>query len=141
MSIQDYFIMGSELLSGWSVDDVREWLTTHTDQQSIIDAYAAVHNQAIWIEDEEYDYEKGTTAYAYACEPIDAWFALMNELQEIVFGYLRDEGIKIPDRGYNSVLASFMEQHGYRDGNGWWVQEMISISEPKKRSFLFRGVN
>ena len=66
MSIQDYFIMGSELLPGWSVDDVREWLTTHTDQQSIIDAYAAVHNQAIWIEDEEYDYEEGTTAYAYA---------------------------------------------------------------------------
>lgn len=123
MRIQDYFIMGSEPLSQWSVDEVREWLTEHTNQQSIIDAYAAVHNQAFFIEDREYDYEEGTTAYTYACEQTDAWFTLMNELQEIIFDYIRDNGIAIPDKGFNSVLAPFMEQHGYRDRSGWWIKK------------------
>ena len=34
----------------------------------------------------------------------------------------RDEGISIPEKGYNVVLAPFMEQHGYYDENGWWVK-------------------
>ena len=123
MSNQDFFIMGSEPLPDLSVDDVRQWLTEHTDKQSIIDAYAAVHNKAWWIEDNEYDYEEGTTAYAYACEQTDAWFTLMDELQEIIFGYLRDKGIPIPEKGYHKVLVPFMEQHGYNDGNGWWVKK------------------
>lgn len=122
MSIQDYFIMGSEPLPDLSVDDIRKWLSEHTDKQSIIDAYAAVYNKAWCIEDNEYDYEEDTTAYTYACEQTNTWFALMNELQEIIFGYLRDEGIAIPEKGYNVVLAPFMEQHGYYDGNGWWVK-------------------
>ena len=74
MSKQEYFIMGSEPLLDWTVDDVRKWLSTHKDQKSIIDAYAAVHNQAFWIEDNEYDYEEGATAYTYACEQTDSWF-------------------------------------------------------------------
>lgn len=72
MNIENYYIMGEEPLQGWTVDDVREWLKSHTDQQSIIDAFAAVYNKFIWIEDEEYDYEVGTTAYSYACEQTDA---------------------------------------------------------------------
>ena len=123
MSIQDNFIMGSEPLLDWSVDNVREWLTTHTDQQSIVDTYVAVHNQAFWIEDDEYDYEEGTTAYTYACEQTDAWFALMEELEEIIYSYLRNEGIEIPDKGRIAVLAPFMDKHGYRDGNGWWIKK------------------
>lgn len=51
MSIQDYFIMGSEPLPDLSVDDIRKWLSEHTDKQSIIDAYAAVYNKAWWIDD------------------------------------------------------------------------------------------
>ena len=123
MSNRDFFIMGSEPLPNLSVDDIRQWLTEHTDKQSIIDAYAAVHNKAWWIEDNEYDYEEGTTAYTYACEQTDAWFALMDELLEIIFGYIRDEGIIIPEKGYNTVLAPFMEKHGYNDGNGWWMKK------------------
>ena len=47
----------------------------------------------------------------------------MDELQEIIFGYLRDEGITIPEKGYHKVLVPYMEQHGYNDGNGWWVKK------------------
>lgn len=123
MSIQDYFIMGSEPLPDVSIDDIRKWLSEHTDKQSTIDAYAAVHNKAWWIEDNEYDYEEGTTAYAYACEQTDAWFSLLKELEEIIFGYLRDEGIMIPEKCQITVLALFMEKHGYYDANGWWVKK------------------
>lgn len=121
MNIQNVFAMANEPLANMNVDDIREWLSEHNDKQNIIDAYASVHNQAWWIEDNEYDYEEGTTAYAYACEQTDAWFALTDELQEIIFGYLREEGIAIPKKGYISVLAPFMERHGYYYGNGWWI--------------------
>jgi hypothetical protein len=35
---------------------------------------------------------------------------------------LRKKGILIPDTGKIAVLAPFMEQYGYIDGNGWWVK-------------------
>ena len=123
MSNHDHIFMGSESLYDWKVDDVRKWLSSHTDQQSIIDAYAAVYNQAFGIEDNEYDYEEGTTAYAYACEQTDSWFSLMDELEEIVYGYLRSEGITIPEKGRIAVLAPFMDRHGYHNGSGWWIKK------------------
>ena len=121
MNIENFYIMGEEPLQGWTVDDVREWLKSHSDQQSIIDAFAAVHNKHIWVEDDEYDYEIGTTAYAYACEQTDAWSALADELLELIFGYVRDEGGTIPETGWYYAITPFMEKHGYRAGNGWWV--------------------
>ena len=36
MSKQEYFIMGSEPLSDWTVDDVRKWLSTHKDIREIV---------------------------------------------------------------------------------------------------------
>jgi len=120
-------VMASEPLPDYSPDDVREWYVLHKNEQGLADAYAAAHNEAWWVEDDEYDFEEGTPEYAEARRITDEWFSVMDELKEAIFVILQAEGIRIPKTGQIQVLAPFMERNGYYDGNGWWAPKSENV--------------
>lgn len=117
------FVMASEPLPDMSPEDLREWYSHNQSEQGLAVAYAAAHNKAWWVEDNEYDFEEGSPEHAEACAITDAWFTLMEEFESRIFSILRSEGVVIPEKGRIVVLCPFMERNGFFDGQGWWIRK------------------
>ena len=117
----DIIVMDREPIPELSPEDVRAWFALHQDENGLAKAFAAVSNKFWWVEDNEYDYEKGTSEYEEAVRITDAWGVLMDELKNRIFDILKTEHVTIPETGQIDVLKPFMERNGYYDGNGWWI--------------------
>ena len=46
----------------------------------------------------------------------------MEQYEAQIFDILRRKNIVIPKQGTIRALIPFMKEHGYYDGNGWWVK-------------------
>ena len=111
--------MGSEPIPGWRPEEVEKWYHEQPEESRLAQAFAAASNKFWWVEDDTYDYEKGTPEYEKARRLTDAWAMLMNKLENEIFDILRSEGISIPETGRIKVLIPFMDRNGFFDGNGW----------------------
>ncbi len=92
-------------------------------EKDLAEIFAAVDNKARWLNANIYDYDEGTEEYSKACEIVDKWFLLADELEAQTFEILKSENVKIPKTGQIKVLIPFMERNGYRDGRGWWIKK------------------
>ena len=119
-------IMASEPTPNKTPTDVRGYFAERKSERDLADAFAIASNKLWWVEDNVYDYEKGTPEYIAARAITDEWGALMDEYEERIFMILRNEGVEIPETGRIKVLEPFMKRNGYRDGNGWWIKNKES---------------
>lgn len=119
---EDVVVMGLDPLPDVTPDDIRAWYMHHHDEEGLVRAFAATWNEAFWVEDNEYDYEEGTSEHTEACAITDAWFQLMDELEREIFDILRSEGVEIPEKGRIVVFRPFMEKRGFIDRGGWWIR-------------------
>jgi len=119
-------IMASEPIPNKTPTDVRGYFAERKSERDLADAFAIASNKFWWVEDNVYDYEKGTPEYIAARAITDEWGALMDEYEERIFMILRNEGVEIPETGRIKVLEPFMKRNGYRDGNGWWIKNKES---------------
>ena len=125
-NLNDIVIMASEPISNKTPSDVRGYFAERKSERDLADAFAIASNKFWWVEDNVYDYEKGTPEYIAACAITDEWGALMDEYEERIFMILRNEGVEIPEKGRIKVLEPFMKRNGYIDGNGWWIKNKES---------------
>lgn len=105
-----------------NLDEVKKGFDGSLSEQALADAFAICSNKLWWFEDNEYDYEEGTLEHQQARAVTDAWFQLMEHYEAQIFDILRNKNITIPKQGTIRVLIPFMKEHGYDDGNGWWVK-------------------
>lgn len=119
-------IMASEPIPNKTPTDVRGYFAERKSERDLADAFAIASNKFWWVEDNVYDYEKGTPEYIAARAITDEWGALMDEYEERIFMILRNEGVEIPETGRIKVLEPFMKRNGYRDANGWWIKNKES---------------
>ena len=125
-NLNDIVIMASEPIPNKTPTDVRGYFAERKSERDLADAFAIASNKFWWVEDNVYDYEKGTPEYIAARAITDEWGALMDEYEERIFMILRNEGVEIPETGRIKVLEPFMKRNGYRDGNGWWIKNKDS---------------
>jgi len=125
-NLNDIVIMASEPIPDKTPTDVRGYFAERKSERDLADAFAIASNKFWWVEDNVYDYEKGTPEYIAARAITDEWGALMDEYEERIFMILRNEGVEIPETGRIKVLEPFMKRNGYRDGNGWWIKNKES---------------
>ena len=137
----DVIVMDREPMPELSPEDVRAWLALHQDENGLAKAFATVSNEFWWVEDNEYDYEKGTPEYEEAVRITDAWGALMDELKNEIFAILKMEHITIPKTGQIDVLKPFMERNGYYDGNGWWIPIGSKLKPIVETTEIIGGTN
>ena len=116
-------ILAGDPIHDKSVEDVRHLSEKISDTSKLVELYASVNNKWGIIEDTVYDYEEGTEEYKKACEEVDAWESLMDELEEKVTEAAKKENLFNDACGCSlfEKLGPFMNKYGYRDGNGWWV--------------------
>lgn len=92
--------------------------------QELVDLYASVHNKFWYIEDDLYDYEKGSEEYEQFCSVVDAWGCMMDDLKQRVITAAKNESL-LPEsksgQGKLKQIELLMQKYGYRDGLGWWV--------------------
>ena len=125
-TLNDIVLMMSEPIPNKTPTDVRIYFSERETEKDLADAFAIASNKFWWVEDNVYDYEKGTPEYIAARAITDEWGALMDEYEERIFMILRNEGVEIPETGRIKVLEPFMKRNGYRDGNGWWIKNKES---------------
>ena len=117
------YIMASDPTQGISASEIETYFADKQSAQDLADAYAITHNVFWWVEDNEYDFEEGSSEHKAACLITDEWGSLMKQYQSRILDVLRREGIEIPDAGQVVVLKPFMRKYGYEDQSGWWVKE------------------
>ncbi len=117
------YIMGTEPLPERTAEEIRAYFEDKNSPKDLADAFALTSNKFWWVEDNVYDYEKGTPEYQEACRISDEWGELMDAYKARIFEILVREGISIPSTGQIKVLEPFMAKYGYADGNGWWIKE------------------
>ena len=117
--------MGREPLSDVTIEEMWDVAKNCKNTQELVTAYARVHNEFWFIEDNIYDYEKGTEEYNKTEAIIDAWEKIMDYLEDKVISCAQEEGL-LASRQKRSGVAkqreAFMSKYGYRDGRGWWVK-------------------
>lgn len=116
-------VMCFEPAQGLTIEKARELYKQVENETDLAQIYAAVENKAWWISHDVYDCEVGTKEYEEISKISKAWFDLMKEIQASIFEILKSEGVEIPERGYIKVVEPFMRRNGYRDGNGWWIED------------------
>lgn len=117
------FMMAEEPIPGKSAAEIKAYFFDKNTEKDLADAYAITSNKFWWVEDNVYDYEKGSPEYQIACAITDEWENLMCEYENKIFEILKNEGITIPSTGRIDVLKPFMAKFGYADGNGWWIKQ------------------
>lgn len=116
------YIMASDPAASVTATAVKEYFKSMTSVQELADAYATTSNKFWWVEDNEYDYEKGSQEYKDACAITGEWRELMDFYENKILEIIRSEGIEIPSAGRIVVLAPFMKKYGYDDRGGWWIK-------------------
>lgn len=100
-------------------EEIIDYINTESDLAGL---FAAFQNRAQWVEDNEYDFEKGTKEYENAVQLTESWFALADKLRYRIFEILRAEGLDISSEGQVVVLEPFMKRNGFRNRGGWWIR-------------------
>lgn len=117
-------ILCSEPLKGWTVDEMRMWISQHTEESDLATATALVDMKAGWLMHLTDD--EGGEIYS---EEEHKWCELSNELYAKILSIMEKEnetGIANHDLtkvGLFYRIEPFMHRNGYRDGAGWWVKE------------------
>ena len=117
-------ILCSEPLKGWTVDEMRMWISQHTEESDLATATALVDMKAGWLMHLTDD--EGGEIYS---EEEHKWCELSNELYAKILSIMENEndtGIAYHDltkAGLFYRIEPFMNRNGYRDGAGWWVKE------------------
>ncbi len=106
-----------------SIQEFLDFFAGKNEEQDLADAYAVVHSQCFPSYVMSCDYEEGTPEYERARAISDAWYALESEYEQRIFAILTKEGVRIPKKGYISVLIPFMKRQGYSNYNGWWIRD------------------
>ncbi len=112
-----------------SANEIREYYKDKTTEKDSADAFAISSNQFWWLEDDVYDYRKGTLEHQKSCDISDSWRTIMNEYEHRIFNILKNEGIEIHKHGTISALSVFMNRNGYVDGSGWWIKKTDDFDE------------
>lgn len=118
-------ILADEPLPDMSIEDMKMMISRIDSTQELVDVYAAVSNKAFYIVDDVYDYEEGSDEYKKACQRVDAWFDLMEQLEDKVMKQAESENLLEPKKTNSGTLKQiekFMHKYGYKDGCGWWVE-------------------
>lgn len=116
------YIMVSEPIPSTTAAEIKEQFENMTTLQELADVFAITSNKFWWVEDNEYDYEKGTKEYQEARKITDEWSELMDLYENRILEIIRSEGTEIPTKGRIVVLAPFMKKYGYEDKGGWWIK-------------------
>ena len=122
---EETVILADDPIPDRDIADMRERVSMISSTQELVDAYVNVHNKFWLIEDDLYDYEKGTKDYERIRSIVDAWGSLMDELDEQIIIEAEKEGLlakRQPNSGKVKQLEAFMKKYGYRDGCGWWAK-------------------
>lgn len=115
-------VLAHEPIPDMSAEDVRKFFADQNTEKNLADAFAITSNKFWWVEDNTYDYDKGTPEHKTACDIADAWCLLMDEYEQRILNILAGEGVTIPRTGRINVLAYFMERNGYSNRGGWWIE-------------------
>lgn len=108
-------IMASEPLAGASADAWRVKFGEEYTDEALATALAGAWNKSGWL-GHELDDDDCTPEIEAA---YNAWWELDKELVAQIALRLNCER-KPP---YATLITPFMEQNGYRNGNGWWVMK------------------
>ena len=99
-------------------DIVREWFKENQDDDSLAEALAQVCNCVGALHHSINESDDPWLKYVFY-----DWYELEEELVQECLERLTDRG-KMPDvLGWHYQIRSFMEEHGYRDGCGWWIRK------------------
>ncbi len=116
-------VLCSEPLKGWSVDDMRKWISQHSEESDLAKAMSLVDMKTGWLMHLTDD--EGGEVYS---EEAHQWSVLAREVYSKIFSILEKEneiGIANHDlskAGLHWKIEPFMNRNGYRDGAGWWVK-------------------
>lgn len=116
-------VMCFEPAQGLTIEKARELFEQVENESDLARIYVAVENKAWWISHDVYDFDEGTEEYEEISKISKAWFDLMKKIQASIYEILKSEGVEIPERGCIKVVEPFMRRNGYRDGNGWWIED------------------
>ena len=122
---EDIIVMAEDPLPDKTIEEMWYAAGNLKSTQDLVDAYAVVHNKFWWIEDEMYDYPQGSEGHEKACVATDAWGELMDHLEERLIQTAKSEGLMEKEEEYPHSKAAqipIMEQYGYWDGRGWWIE-------------------
>ena len=117
--------MAGDPLANVSLEEMTAIVKRTQDAQELVDLYVKIHNKFWFIEDDLYDYEKGTPEYNDLAAEIDAWGELMDKVQDELIIRAKNEGLMDREEKHPRAIISmepFMKKYGYRDGRGWWVR-------------------
>ena len=117
------YILTEEPLPGITASEFKAYFAEKQSEKDFADAYALLHAKFVWVEDEIYDYEEGTTAYEYACTVAEEWECLYDEYEQKILAILKSEGVSVPETGYIKVIKPFMARNGYDYRDGWWIKK------------------
>lgn len=99
-------------------DVVRAWVRENPDDESLAEALAQVCNRVgvLCAESSESD---GHWLEAVFYD----WDELEEELVQECLSRLKAKG-RLPNlQGYHFQMKPFMEEHGFRNGRGWWIKD------------------
>lgn len=119
------YIMVEEPMPEITIEKMHALIEQISSERKLASLFAIAWNKAMWIADEAYDFEEGTQEYFDACRLTELWFDAENILREMIFEILRLENVLIPDSAQVKVIEPFMNRNGYKDGNGWWIDDKI----------------
>lgn len=123
---EDTVILAGDSMENEFVNDVRSSIQNALSVQDLVDYYVMVHNKFWFVEDNLYDFEKGTPEYEEIYKVVCEWEELMNELDNKIMNQAEAEGLldeRKPNSGTVKQLERFMDKYGYRNGSGWWVKK------------------
>ena len=123
---EETVIMTSEPLVNISIEEMQQIILSITSAQQLVEVYANVYNKFFFIEDEVYDYEKGTEEYERVCFVVDAWEKMLDELDVQIMKTATDEGLlaeKHQNYGTAKQIECFMDKYGYCNCSGWWIKK------------------
>lgn len=119
---ENTLVLTVEPFVGFMPNDIRLWLSEHTDECFMAAALAAVSNKTGSLGHELDDSDDYWLHYSY-----DKWWELEKELYDLIYKAMvsanqrGDASYDLSSKGWHYVVKPFMEKHGFRDGAGWWV--------------------
>lgn len=99
-------------------EEVRAWFHENHSDESLAEALAQVSNRvSIFLHECDESNDKWLDYFFYD------WEELLDDLLKECFVRLSLKGQPPKIQGWHYKILPFMQEHGYRDGNGWWIKE------------------
>ena len=120
----DIFALASEPFSNVTIDQLKDKLQQHTDEQTLAHIYAGVFNKVGWLmhllDDDDCTPE--------IKEKFRCWNDFEVHLRLNIFSILEKNAdwlayrAKLTNKGYYWQLMPFMERNGFSGCDGWWIK-------------------